>query len=89
MCVRYSWEELLSINRQAPPAIPYNIYARLRTSGLCIHRPTKRSKKRKHHRPRHQANLCLLNARSILNKCEVLQELLTDVQPDVVAITET
>ena len=60
MCVRYFWEELLSINRRAPPVIPYSIYARLRTSGLYIHRPTKRSKKRKHHRPRHQANLCLL-----------------------------
>ena len=35
------------------------------------------------------ASLCLLNARSIVNKSAPLGELLNDVQPDIVAITET
>ena len=93
MFARYSREELLSFNRRAPPAIPYSIFSHLRLSGLCIHRPTKRSRKRRRciHPQQNQqmATLCLLNARSIVNKSAPLGELLNDVQPDIVAITET
>ncbi len=93
MFARYSREELLSVNQRAPSAITHSTYSRLRWSGLCIYRPTKRSRKRRRLIAQQQqqqlANLCLLNARSILNKSEALSELFNDVQPDVVAITET
>ena len=94
MFARYSRKELLSINKRAPPAIPYSIFSHLRISGLCIHRPTKRSRKRRrciHHPQQNQqlAILCLLNARLIVNKSAPLGELLNDVQPGILAITET
>lgn len=90
MFVRYSREALLSFNRQPPVAILHGIYYRLRLSGLFLHRPTKRSRKRKQPiSSPHLANLCLQNARSLLNKCEALNELFIDLKPDIVAITET
>ena len=42
-----------------------------------------------HHQQQRNAKLCLINARSIINKCELLSELATDIQPDIIAITET
>ena len=92
MTARYSREELLSLNQLSPAAVPDNIFSRLRRSGLCIHRPTRRSRKRTnvgHHQQQRNAKLCLINARSIINKCELLSELATDIQPDIIAITET
>ena len=85
----------MSFNRLAPPSIPHSCFIRLRLSGLCLFRPTKRPNKRrrrtdqKQHHPLPTAKLCLLNARSIVNKIEALNELVLDTQPDILAITET
>jgi hypothetical protein len=83
----------MSFNRPAPPPIPHSRFIRLCLSGLF--RPTKRPQKRRHridqkqHQPSQTAKLCLLNARSIVNKIEALNELVLDGQPDILAITET
>ncbi|EFX61861.1 hypothetical protein DAPPUDRAFT_68577, partial [Daphnia pulex] len=85
----------MSFNRPAPPSIPQSRFIRLRLSGLCLFRPTKRPKKRRHrtdqkqYQPSLTAKLCLLNARSIVNKIEALNELVSDARPDILAITET
>jgi hypothetical protein len=95
MLHRYSRKDLWSFNRPAPPSIPLSVYAHLRTSGLCLFRPTKRSKKyrqltdQKQHQPSEAAKLCLVNARSIVNKIKSFNELIIDAQPDILAITET
>ena len=71
------------------------LYSHLRTSGLCLFRPTKRPKKyphstdQKQHQPSEAAKLCLVNDRSIVNKIEALNELIIDAQPDILPFTET
>ncbi len=58
-------------------------------------RPTERPKKplhptdQKQHQSSEAAKLCLVNARSIVNKIEALNEPIIDVQPGIVAITVT
>jgi hypothetical protein len=95
MLRQFSREELMSFNRPAPPSIPHSRFIHLRLSGMCLFRLTKRPKKRRHrtdqkqHQPSQTAKLCLLNARSIVNKIEALNELVLDAQPDILAITET
>jgi hypothetical protein len=74
MLRQYSREELMSFNRPAPPSITHSRFVRLRHFDLCLFRPTKRPKKRRHrtdqkqHQSSQTAKLCLLNARSIMKK---------------------